>query len=435
MKLLLILITFIIYLDFILNNTVVAVNDYNYKEYINNHEYVAIFFHAPWSNDSKILRVQYLALPGYLNRASNNNIAILETNSKSREMIEKYEVKSFPTIVLVSKERFFHYKGTIKARDLNDWIDSKTVKKIKNINTIEDFKKALDNLDSFVIYTGDYDNIYDVYQQVYYKEFSKATEHFQDYLFYRLNNISMIENLNIDPSLKNLQPKLFIFKTYDDNLNIYSPQNLTDFTSVNIEKFIRAYYLPAINSFSSNNYIYAVNNRIEFTILVVNSDKALDLNEEINRENAPKLYKDFYIEAMKYRGEIFFMVANFSDLSQTTITSDYEFDENNLPIVVLNGYNTKKTRIERYTAQNGELENLANFYSQYKKKDLQRFLKSEELPTPTNKYAYYNVLKLVRKNFYEYVIHSKENFVLYIIKRNCGLCQEVFTFLKRIDSV
>ena len=35
---------------------VISVNDTNYEEYINNNDFVTLYFHAPWSSDSKKIK-------------------------------------------------------------------------------------------------------------------------------------------------------------------------------------------------------------------------------------------------------------------------------------------------------------------------------------------------------------------------------------------
>ena len=68
-----------ILLYFILSNKVITVNDTNYEEYILNNDYLTIYFHATWSDDSKQLRSHFLSLPQSI--STNKTLIYLETTS------------------------------------------------------------------------------------------------------------------------------------------------------------------------------------------------------------------------------------------------------------------------------------------------------------------------------------------------------------------
>ena len=74
------------------------------------------------------------------------------------------------------------------------------------------------------------------------------------------------------------------------------------------------------------------------------------------------------------------------------------------------------------------MENLDEFFDKYKYRALERFYKGEDLPLPRNEFVYPSVFKIVRKNFMEKVIDNDKNFILFITRRNCGLCNEVNFF-------
>ena len=344
----------------------------------------------------------------------------------------KYNIKTYPSIILVNKDKYYIFKGSITSRSVSKWINNKINKEIHEIIDLNEIEQIFEKSDAFVVYVGDTaDNSKNI---IFYEEYLKSSESFPDRTFYKISNFSLIENLNIPKENKNLKPKVLIFKIFDDNLNIFSPKKETDFNSTNIESFIKAYTIPALNYFTSSNH---VNNKIEFTILVVNSNKTLNLEEDVYGPAGLELYKEYYTQAIKYRGKMFFMIATYNDLSQTTINQDFDFTESDLPIILINGYNAEQTKNERYKSIPNNLDNLSEFFEKYKYRVLPRFYISE--PLPTNPFVYVNVHKLVRKNFFDLVINSNENFLVYLVRRNCGLCNEVnficiyffkFNFLK-----
>jgi hypothetical protein len=406
------------------NTKIIKVDDTNYQDYIDKNDFVVIFIHAPWSNDSKKMLNQYSILPHEIkenqnkNEANNENllkIGYLETTNKSVRLNHRYNIRGYPSILLVKKDKHFIYKGEMKLQDIVSWVKNKISNNIEEIKSVEDITNLMQTNGVAVSYIGEIND--------FYEEYLKAVDNFPDYKFHKITNLEILKNLNINNDYKNLQPKIFIFKTFDDHLNIFSPKNNKLFTNDNIIEFIRGYYNPSINSFSSNNHIYVVNNKIPFSILVYNSNTSLSFEEDISPENSTVLYKDYYSESLKYRSKLFFMMGNYSDLLQTTLMQDFDFTENDLPIIIIQGFNNDKTKYERFKTNIEQLENLNEFFDRYKYKALERFFKSEDIPR--NEFISPNVYKIVRKNFMEKVINNEKNVILFLTRRNCGLCNEV----------
>ena len=368
---------------------------------------------------TKILQ-HYLTIPGLI--TGDKKIKFLETTNKAIKLNHKFDVRGYPTIILVKKEKHFVYNGGMKNHEMAAWMENKISRNIEEISSTDDITNLMQNNGIAVAYIGEINN--------YYEEYLNAIENFPDYKFHKITNLEFVKKLNVQENMKNLSPKVFIFKTFDDHFNIFSPKKIKDFTNENIVEFIRGFYSPSISAFSSNNHIYVVNNKIAFSILVYNSNTTLSFEEDIYPENATVLYKDYYSESLKYRSKLFFMMGNYSDLSQTTLMQDFDFSEKDLPLIIVQGFNKEKTKYERFKTNSEQLENLDEFFDKYKYRALERFYKGEDLPLPRNEFVYPSVFKIVRKNFMEKVIDNDKNFILFITRRNCGLCNEVnFFFL------
>lgn len=421
MKLTLFYLAFNSLLTFIFSQ-VISVNDTNYEEHITENDFVSIYFHAPWSSDSRKIKNHFLGLPQSIN-IPNIKIQFLETTNKAVRLNHRYDIRGYPTILLIKKDKHFVYKGGMKIQEMAAWIESKVSRTIEEIHSTDNITNLMESDGVATAYIGELNE--------HYEEFLKAIENFPDYKFHKITNMDLIKNLNIQNDSKNLSPKILIFKTFDDHFNIFSPKNVSQFTSENIVDFVRGYHNPSINPFSSNNHIYVVNNKIAFSILVYNSEKALSFEEDIYPENATVLYKDYYAESLKYRSKLFFMMGNYSDLSQTTLMQDFDFSVADLPLIIVQGFNKEKTRYERFKTKPEELETLNEFFDRYKYRALERFYKSEDVPR--NEMLYPAVLKIVRKNFMEKVIESETSFVLFITRRNCGLCNEVIFLTKKFN--
>ena len=106
-------------------------------------------------------------------------------------------------------------------------------------------------------------------------------------------------------------------------------------------------------------------------------------------------------------------MGNYSDLLQTTLMQDFDFTENDLPIIIIQGFNNDKTKYERFKTNIEQLENLNEFFDRYKYKALERFFKSEDIPR--NEFISPNVYKIVRKNFMEKVINNEKYVITSVI--------------------
>ena len=188
-----------------------------------------------------------------------------------------------------------------------------------------------------------------------------------------------------------------------------------------------------VNGLSQGNYLYALNNKMPFTVLL--------LPNAISEVHLDVMVKELSVSAEKLRGEMFFMYGNFSDQYQTTLAIDFEVEEKYLPVVLIQDFNKETKLLRRYKLTNIDLNQEATsktitaFFDSFKGKTLRRFLKSERSNgDPYNEQDnYYN---LVRKNFNDILttVHKDQYAMVYFVRRNCGPCNEYLKDFKTVAA-
>lgn len=408
------------------SSEIINLTDANFEEYKSKHPSMLLYFHASYSEESEKLQMHFRALPQHI----KGDMLFAIVSQKEYVINHKYNVEfPYPKIILVNNlnslnnELFYEYTGEMKANQIADWVERKMHRKLQSINSKTDLEEAVSSYDRIVCLVGQDSDL---------EKFSNSslTDTFTDLHFYSLNNLELIQSLNIPEKYKNLEEKVILFKSYDDKLNVLS----VDFSQTQkVENFIRTYIYPMLNPFSQTNYLYAVNNKLSFGVVL------LPNSNEISQENLDNIIAEMNDSAAKLRGDLFFMYGNFSDQYQTTLAIDFEVEEKDLPVALIQDYNKEMKSIRRFKLDNidlnaeGKSKSISEFFNKFKYNVLKRFLRSERIMREHPYEEEENVYHLVRKNFEQILMNEHENkyALVYFVRRNCGPCNEFFKeFLK-----
>lgn len=103
------------------SQSVIQLDDATFEEYHKKHDLILVYFHAVWSNDSNFLKAQFYRLPSIV--ISDKDLIFGETTSKNYIINHKYDIQTYPSIVLINKEKYYKYKGEITTNAIKDWIE------------------------------------------------------------------------------------------------------------------------------------------------------------------------------------------------------------------------------------------------------------------------------------------------------------------------
>lgn len=200
------------------------------------------------------------------------------------------------------------------------------------------------------------------------------------YLFYGLKH----DNLVLRDIEYNDKSRVVLLKNYDDRINLIPSTYYSDFVNDELFKSINSVIYPVVNYFSQQNFMFVVNSKISHMLLVFkdinndiveeskeNSENSNNTDIDSNDNNSSNtttinacdylneidtsyldddlvsdkkfssynnLNKIFYKKAIDNRGRLFSMKTYISELSQTTLSIDYNIELNELPIILINDY-------------------------------------------------------------------------------------------------
>jgi hypothetical protein len=103
------------------NRQILELNDTNFDEFRLKHEYVLIYFHATYSEESRFLQTHFRRLPDYIQ--SDHDISFAIITHKNYNVNHKYNIDfPYPKIILVNKENFYTYKGEMSSSAIGNWV-------------------------------------------------------------------------------------------------------------------------------------------------------------------------------------------------------------------------------------------------------------------------------------------------------------------------
>jgi hypothetical protein len=96
-------------------------NDTTFEELRAKHEYLLIYFHANYSDESKFLQIHFRRLPNYLSTKRDMVFGII--SQKNYITNHKYNIEfPYPKIVLINKDIHYVYAGEINTNSIGDWV-------------------------------------------------------------------------------------------------------------------------------------------------------------------------------------------------------------------------------------------------------------------------------------------------------------------------
>jgi hypothetical protein len=100
---------------------ILELNDTNFEEYKAKNEYLLIYFHASYSQESISLQKHFIEIPKYLNKTKPIVYGII--SQKNYYVNHKYKVEfPYPRILLINKDNNYVYKGEIKTDSIAEWV-------------------------------------------------------------------------------------------------------------------------------------------------------------------------------------------------------------------------------------------------------------------------------------------------------------------------
>ena len=379
---------------------VLSEKTFNYA--LQEFKYITVLFYSPEDPHSKEFMNEYHKTASLL---KNENFIFAKIDCIKYERIKNiYEIKLYPSLILIKGEEKIIYEGNKAYEDIKKWLEEKTRPKLIQINN----KKELDNFVKnklCMVYFGN--------NETTINELIIAERKFESMPLGIVSNGDLIKSES--PKDKKNPNKEFkeyinIYKTFDDKKNTLKGI----LSSKNIYKFVYTYSYPKVIEFTDETSSIILEKR--HPALIVFACKS-------GRERNPKDYQDS-INLLKYmwpriKDKIRLFVCDIKGVIASQIAKKCNVDMNSIPKVYI--IHSEGINLRKYEMTGGiNEENIMYFINQFKKGKLTPYIRSESSPKNKNK----DVIKLVGKTFKKEVLENDKDILVYFVSPSCNECKE-----------
>lgn len=412
----------------------VNINEKNYKEIVNQVEHFFLFIHNPWCKfsqkmDEKLINIhKILKLEpqpyyiGILDSSLVNSIAFIEKYISSENL---YVSKVYPKLIYFHKglpQEIYtdkHNRDSI-LNFIKRKIYSESIK--LPIQSIFDYKVIHDK--SAFIYVGrNFQNESLSHgEKLVNKEslelFNKIAQKDKNLVFYHTQDKKVVDYLFSKNST-------FTNDTiYPRNANVlyFSKGKLLD---VYLNERLKVFFDRSLNYFISKqvykNYFIKFNEDA-INEVFMKKKPAFILFRNIYDNKTEHLEQNLPLLASQEQG-IKFIVTDLTGKYEVKLAKLMLISNNNLPSIRIIDFHSG---LRRYEYEGDfQIDNVMNFIRNWKKGEYKPYYSSQAIPPEASGKKKEIVKRIGNSNFYEYVVASKKNVLVFFYTQWCGHCKKV----------
>lgn len=366
--------------------------DDNFDEELKNHEKILVEFYAPWCGHCKKLAPEYVKAAEALAKLDPPMYLAKVDATEAKELASRFEIKGFPTLKWFVNGEATEYNGGRTADEIVNWIKKKSGPPTSAVSD-EELTTLKENEKLVIVFYGDEGSDE-------FKAFQGAATSDDKHSFYH--------NHNADASLpEGLQrPGVAVYRKFDEPVVVHSG----DMTKDAISSFVSTSSVPTLIEFGEE-YIEPI---------FQNQKPAVFLFVDKKNDEHQKLVETLGTAAQANKGRIFFAHSGVKDGIQQRLAEFTGVTAENLPRLMIVGFNA--AGIDKYVYE-GDLATLTEkevgeFVTGFEEGTLQKFLKSEEIPTEDD-----GAVKIVvGKNFAD-IVGQDSDVLLEFYAPWCGHCK------------
>lgn len=376
------------------NGDVVTLTDANFDEYIKK-SIVLVKFYAPWCGHCKSLAPEYeLAAKKLKDEGSDFVLGELDATVHTKQA-QKAAIRSYPTLKLYIDGIPIDFTGDRKADPIVDWIKKKVLPPSTELTNAAEMKEKVNAKGRRVILATD--------NEEYKKRYLVIARGFEYFTYYHTSEKVAAE---VFPGLK--YPVVLLYKDFDEKEAAYTGEMVQE----RFYAFLKQHQLPLINALDKESVEYVFQKAEKKALLFAHAGT----NEDIKTKEA-ELRKI----ALKFKSDEFLFISGDVQTEMgKPLLNYYGLTEADLPILEIADLTHGELRRYRHTGQIIE-KDMEEFFENFKKGKLERYIKSEEIPTVNEGPVY----KVVAKNFQKEVIDNDMDVLVKFYAEWCGHCKHL----------
>ena len=382
----LILITFISSEELQSEDNVLVLTDDTFLSAVKKYDTLMVLFYVPWCEHCRNFLPEYTKAAEIL---KGENIILAKVDATiNKKLSEKYNIKGFPTTILLIEDSIIEYNGRRKSQNIINWIRKRTSSPSKELKSVSDIKKFIKNNEISIIYFGT--------KEKEIKEYNKVARNDEELEFGLVKDSSIIKEFEAKES------SVVIYKEYEEQIELTE-----DLNANHIKDFITRRSGPKIMKF----------NEQASQLIFGENQPGLFLYVDPNYKHYNSLKKIFQKIADQVKDKIQVVITGVKEGLETKLAEYIGVSENELPCVKIAD---TRNDIKKYNME-GEIneKNVLKFVKDWENNDLEVVYKSEEEPK-SNKG---NVYKIVGKTFKRDVINTKKNVFVNFYAPWCSHCK------------
>ena len=383
-----------------IENEVLLLNEFSFRYAKKEFKYLIILFYETESSLCKEFIPLFEQVAFDLKK---ENFFFAKIDSiKGEKIINHYNIKTFPTVILFKKTEKVVYEGGRKAEEIERWIKEKSMPIFKKITSKRELEKRKKYTRVFLVYFG---NDKKAINELILAE-RKTDENIP---IYTIDSEKLIKE-NVNPE-KN--ETFVMFKTFDDKKNVFKDK----ITAKNLIKFMNLYANPKVIEYSKETS-HTILNKRKAALVIFSTKTERHYDDSLNLLNY--MWK-------RIKAKIKLVVCDIKDSEGSKLAKHCNMTEKTIPKVMI--VNPETENPIKYQMSGGiNEENIMIFINNFLKGKLKPLIISQEVPNDNTGDLFILVGKTFRKN----VLENDKDILIYFVSPSCQACEEFEPKLKEL---